>query len=105
MDMDKFFFDTCKMPNSWKAAFITLMPKVKAPTTTKDYRPISLCNVTYKIVTKILVNMLKLILSKVKSHEQSASVSGRLISDNALAAQEIFHSMGYRNDESNMMAI
>ena len=93
------------MPNSRKAAFITLMPKEKTPTTTKDYRPISLCNATYKIVTKISVNMLKLILSKVISHEQSAFVSGRLISDNVLAVQEIFHSMGYRNDESNMMAI
>jgi len=82
-----------------------LIPKVKAPIKAKDYRPISLCNVIYKIITKLLVNRMKTILSMIISPEQSAFVSGRIISDSVFAAQEILHSKGCRKDISYLMAI
>ncbi|CAL1389097.1 unnamed protein product [Linum trigynum] len=72
---------------------LALIPKVKNPVTPKEYRPISLCNVVYKLVSKVLANRLKPLLNQVISEEQSAFVPGRVIIDNIMAAFECFHTM------------
>ena len=89
----KEFFNTGVMPAGVNETAIVLIPKVDQPIELRDYRPISLCNVLYKVVSKCLVNRLRPILDELISPNQSAFVPGRMITDNALIAFECFHSI------------
>lgn len=85
------FFPTGIMPEGVNDTAIVLIPKISQPLDLKDFRPISLCNVIYKIVSKCLVNRLRPILDELISQNQCAFVPGRMITDNALLTFECFH--------------
>uniref|UniRef100_A0A803PBY7 Reverse transcriptase domain-containing protein n=1 Tax=Cannabis sativa TaxID=3483 RepID=A0A803PBY7_CANSA len=85
------FFNSCSLPEGRNQTNIVLIPKKKHVTTMGDLRPISLCNVLYKVISKVLANRLKVVLPSVISENQSAFIPRRLISDNIMIAFEVMH--------------
>jgi hypothetical protein len=81
------------IPVGWNETIIAPIPKVKCPERMIELRLISLCNVLYKIVSKVLANRVKKILPTIISPNQSAFVPRRLIPDNMLIAYELTHYM------------
>lgn len=73
--------------------FLILIPKEGHAYHPKQFRPISLCNVIYKLLTKVIAQRLKPILPMIISLEQSGYVEGRQILDSVILAHEVIHSL------------
>jgi hypothetical protein len=91
IDAVKDFFAKGSIPEGLNDTTIVLIPKGNSPESLTDFRPISLCNVIYKIISKFLVNRLRPFLDDLISQNQSAFVPGKLITDNTMIAFESFH--------------
>ena len=83
-------------PHDFNDTHIILIPKIKNPLKVIDYRPISLCNVIYKLATKIMANRLKTVLSSIVSENQSAFTKSRFNIDNILVAYETMHHISHK---------
>ena len=99
------FLNTATLPSHLNHRNVTLIPKVKSPELIFEYRPISLCNILYKIFSKVLANRLKKVLPNIITKHQSAFTKSKLISDNILVAFETLHSMQKHKENDNYMAI
>ena len=69
------------------------------------FRPISLINFNYKIISKILSNRLKPLLHKIVSPTQFAFLKGRSIHNNTILAYAVFHSMKQKKGNGGLMAL
>ena len=95
-----------RMPLGLNDTYICLIPKVKCPKKISEFRPISLCNIIYKVISKVLANRLKKILLEVISEEHSAFVPRRQITDNVFIAFETMHRINQKRDgKEGLMAI
>ncbi|XP_073051702.1 uncharacterized protein [Primulina eburnea] len=84
---------------------LTLVPKVPNPEYVTQFRPISLCNVSYTILTKTMTNRLKSVMPDLIRPYQSSFVQGRQISDNIIVYQEVLHSMRKKSGAKGYMVI
>lgn len=86
-------------------AFLVLIPKVDVPQGAKQFRPIGLCNIVYKLVTKVIVNRLKPVLPTLISPTECSFVPNRQITDNVIIVQEMLHTMRNKKGKVGYMAV
>ena len=87
------WLESLSFPPNLNDTLLCLIPKCNDPQSMKDLRPISLCNVIYKIIAKVLANRMKHLLSRIISSTQFAFAPGRSITDNVMIACELLHYM------------
>nr|POF16873.1 line-1 retrotransposable element orf2 protein [Quercus suber] len=94
-----------RVPEYLNNTYIALIPKIQGLKTLGNYRPISLCNTGYKIVTKIIVARLRSYLDKPISPLQAPFVSSRKGVDNAIITQEVIHTLSKKRGRVGYMAL
>jgi hypothetical protein len=83
---------TSKLGGSTNSSFLALISKEKGVISFNRFRPISLCNTSYKILAKVIANHLKALLPLIVPENQGDFVKGRHIVDNIILVQEAIHS-------------
>eukprot|EP00253_Pinus_taeda_P017934 PITA_17934 len=86
-------------------SFISLIPKQDSAQIEDKYRPIDLCNVVYKIISKGVADRLKPLLPSLVAEEQSGYVEGRQILNNIIKAHEVVHTLTYKRQMGMIMQL
>ena len=95
------FFHSGSLFKPLNHTFITLIPKISFPNQVSHFRPISLCNAIYKVISRIMVNRLKPIMDSLISPFQNAFIKGWSISDNILIAHVIMNILRKKKGRKN----
>nr|GEX71961.1 hypothetical protein [Tanacetum cinerariifolium] len=83
------FFLNDRLLKEVNATTIALVPKSQTPRKVSDFRPISCCNVLYKVISKIIANRIKGCLGIIVDECQNAFIPSRQITDNMLLTHEL----------------
>lgn len=99
------FFRTGELPEGMNDALVVLIAKVAKPERVTQFRPISLCNVLFKIITKVMVLRLKEVMPLLIGPAQASFIPGRLSTDNIVIVQEAVHSMRRKKGRKGWMLL
>ncbi|KAG7599606.1 Endonuclease/exonuclease/phosphatase superfamily [Arabidopsis suecica] len=99
------FFATSNLPEETNDALVVLIAKVEKPERITQFRPISLCNVLFKTITKAMVMRLKRVMPTLIGPAQSSFIPGRLSTDNIVLVQEAVHSMRRKKGRKGWMLL
>jgi hypothetical protein len=94
-----------KLGGGTNSSFLALIPKEKGAANFSRFRPISLCNTSYKILTKVIANRIKEILPQIIPENQGGFIKGRHIADNIILVQEALHSSIRRKDKGMIIKL
>lgn len=94
-----------EFPSTINESLITLIPKKENLETMSQFRPIALCNVTTKLITKIVANRLKPLMKKLTGLNQASFIPRKQATDNMVIVQEIIHSMKRKTGKKGAVAI
>jgi hypothetical protein len=97
------FFRFHHLPRKQNHTFLALIPKVNGSHLAHQFKPISLCNIAYKIISKLLANRLKPLLHKIISPTQAAFIPNRNIQDNTILAHELLHSFNNKKGKGGFL--
>jgi len=95
----------CKVGGYTNATHLALIPKENRPSSFARFRPISLCNSSYKILSKVIASRLKPFLPSLISENQGGFLANRHISDTILLVQEAIHSSQSRNEKGFVLKL
>uniref|UniRef100_A0A803Q9F4 Reverse transcriptase domain-containing protein n=1 Tax=Cannabis sativa TaxID=3483 RepID=A0A803Q9F4_CANSA len=102
--IQSFFSDGC-LDSQINYTYICLIPKEENACMVDKFRPISLCNFAYKIISKIIATRLRCVIDKLISPLQSAFVTGRWIAESSILTQELVHTINTKKGKGGLMAI
>eukprot|EP00253_Pinus_taeda_P017653 PITA_17653 len=94
-----------KIGGSANLVFLALIPKEKGAKEFNRFHPISLCNIGYKLITKVIANRLKGILPTIIPENQGGFVQGRQLVDNCILVQEVIHSSQLRKEKGMVIKL
>ena len=101
--MVKAFQQKAKVGGSTNSTFLALIPKEVNPASFNRFKPISLCNASYKILSKLLANRIKPLLDKLISLDQGSFIKGRHILDKVILVHESMHSSFQRKEQGMLI--
>ena len=97
--------NTTTILEGWNDTTVVMIPKVYNPDKVAQFCPISLCNVDYKVISKMLSHRMKHILLEIISGHQRAFVPSRLITNNILIAYECIHAIKKKQGKRGLCAV
>lgn len=88
-----------KLSTDQRRGIISLIPKKeKDPRYLKNWRPLTLLNTDYKILTKLMANRLQNCIDEIVSHDQCGYIKGRYVGENIRTIADIIEITKYNTN-------